>query len=399
MIVFPSVARGEINSPPSKSMAHRALICAMLSDCDVTISNIELSEDIKATLSCLDAFGKKYEISGDTVRIYKGFSDSPSKRFYCNESGSTLRFLMPLSLLDEKESRFYGTEKLLSRPLSVYERIFSENNIVLERHKGSLRLQGRIRPGVFEIDSTVSSQFITGLLFTLPLLEKASKIVLEGNTESRPYIDMTLDMIKRFGVITCMLDEKTILVPGNQHYHLESLCVEGDWSNAAFLDVFNHIGGDVHVKGLSEDSLQGDRIYRSYFSQISEGFCKIDITDCPDLGPVLFALAALKEGAHFTGTRRLRIKESDRCMSMREELSKFGVRCIVKENEFIVRKDRLHSPEKPLWGHNDHRIVMALTTLLSVTGGSIEGTDAVRKSYPTYFENMESLGIRTSRSI
>ena len=195
------------------------------------------------------------------------------------------------------------------------------------------------------------------------------------------------------GVRTCWVDDRTILVPGNQHPKGRSVTVEGDYSNAAFLEVLNLFGGDVQVTGLSPDSLQGDRIYQEYFPRLKEDAPVLDIRDCPDLGPVLFAAAAVRGGGSFTGTERLRIKESDRLACMQKELAKFGIQTEIGDNTFTVLPGTLKAPAERLYGHNDHRIVMALSSLLTLTGGEIEGAEAVRKSWPDYFTVLQNLGI------
>lgn len=400
MKIFPSTANGIITAPPSKSMAHRYLICAALSDGISEIHNIAFSEDIKATLQCIEQLGASAKIENDTVFVNgcgsKILSENfESERFFnCNESGSTLRFFIPLAMLSEKKAVFSGSKVLMTRPLSVYEEICKNQKIKLEHKENELQLQGKLKSGNFEIPGDISSQFITGLLFALPFLNGDSRIILTNSIESKPYINMTLQVQNEFGIKTKWENENTLLILGNQTYKKQNATVEGDYSNAAFLDVFNFLGGNVQVQGLKKDSLQGDKIYQEYFEKLKNGFATLDISDCPDLGPILFVLASANYGGEFTGTKRLKIKESNRGEVMCKELEKFGVKSFQEENRIVIYKEKLFSPKEIILGHNDHRIVMSMVTLLSLVGGEIEGTNAVRKSFPDYFEKIKSLGIK-----
>ena len=236
------------------------------------------------------------------------------------------------------------------------------------------------------------------LLFALPLLEAESVIALRPPVESRSYIELTLAALRLFGIEAAWADEFTLRVPGGQRYLPRETAVEGDFSNAAFLSAFDLMGGDVTVEGLSSESLQGDKVYIKHYSALETGFAEISLADCPDLGPVLFALAAAKQGAHFTATRRLRIKESDRAEAMAAELRKLGADIRVGEDEVWIYPASLHAPAEPLDGHNDHRIIMSLSVLLSQYGGSIRGAEAVRKSYPGFFADIQKLGIEVEQN-
>ena len=426
MKINPSIAKGIMTSPPSKSMAHRNLICAALADGTSIIHNIDFSEDIKATISCLESLGVKIQVtsdddnatstSGTTLTVFGtggNFTAQPHSLF-CNESGSTLRFFIPIAMLSDQEAVFTGSRTLLSRPLSVYEDICAKQGIAFERIEDStekqsykqLKLQGKLQPGNFEIPGNISSQFITGLLFVLPLLSSNSTITLTNSIESRAYIDMTIQTQKSFGVKIEWQNENTLLISGNQHYKPGEQTVEGDFSNAAFFEALNTIGGNVTVQGLNLHSLQGDKVYLTHFEELKKGFVQIDISDCPDLGPILFVVAALHHGGKFTGTKRLKIKESDRGTVMCEEFSKLGIATRQSENEIEISplQDKVTQQEKvsttdtvsqsiTLLGHNDHRIVMALTVLLTKVGGNIKGIEAVRKSLPDFFVRIRKLGI------
>ena len=204
---------------------------------------------------------------------------------------------------------------------------------------------------------------------------------------------MTVKALAAFGVKVTWEDELTLSIRGNQKYTPTDAVVEGDYSGAAFLDALTALGGDVKTLGLSEDSLQGDRVYRRFFPMLLRGTPTVHLGDCPDLGPILFAIAAAKNGGVFSGTRRLRIKESDRAAAMASELRKFGATVTLYDDSVVVFPGSFHAPTEPLLGHNDHRIVMALSVLLSFVGGTIRGAEAIRKSYPTFFHDITKLGI------
>ncbi len=394
--IHPAKAAGTLTAPPSKSMAHRLLICAGLSGGESVVCNLAFSKDVEATIACLRALGAEVRLDGNTAYI-KGTDVRRTlgdvAELPCNECGSTLRFFIPLCLLSGEERRLTGTEYLMNRPLSVYEEIARNQGLRFEKTAASLTVQGRLNSGVYEVAGNISSQFISGLMFALPLLDGDSEIRLIPPVESRPYLDLTLSALRDFGVEIAQCGD-TYYIKGGQHYAPADLTVEGDYSNAAFLEALNIVGGKVTVEGLREDSLQGDSAYKILFENIKQGKSPIDIADCPDLGPVLFAVAAYCGGAEFTGTRRLRIKESDRADAMRQELAKLGVRVTVGENTVTVHGGTLHAPEEPLSGHGDHRIVMALAVLLTVAGGTIDGAESVSKSYPDFFDRLSDLGVK-----
>lgn len=392
--IEPSKARGKIKAPPSKSMAHRMLICAGLSKEKSIVRGIAPSEDMMATMDCMKALGAHISYDGDSAEI-EGIDINKinSALLNCRECGSTLRFFVPIALLFGKKVTFTGSERLFSRPMSVYEKICEEQKIYYSIKENTLEVCGKLRAGEYTVLGNISSQFISGLLFVLPILEGDSKINILPPVESRPYIDMTLQALALFGVQAYFTDDRTIFVKGAQSYIGKDVEVEGDYSNAAFFDALNFVGGDVDVEGLSEDSLQGDRVYKKYFNDLKKGTAKIDLSDCPDLGPVCMALSAALYGAEFIGTKRLLIKESDRCAAMATELAKFGIKSEVRDNSMTVFKSDLKAPTEIVFGHNDHRIVMALSVLLTLTGGEIEGAQAVKKSLPDFFERIKSLGV------
>ena len=394
VLIRPSTARGTVAAPPSKSMAHRLLICAALADGESVVRGVDRSEDILATADCLAALGASLSWEESTVRI-RGFDPRKAGAavLRCRESGSTLRFMIPLCLLSGSSMRLEGSETLLARPLSVYEDLCREQDLILRHENRGLFAKGRLTPGEYAVPGGVSSQFITGLLFALPLLPADSRIRLIPPVESRSYLSLTLQALNDAGVAVSWADENTLIVPGNAVYRPLDTEVEGDYSNAAFFESLNCAGGNVTVTGLRPDSLQGDRVYREFFPRLSAEYAELDLADCPDLAPVLFAAAALCHGAAFTGTRRLRIKESDRGAAMAQEMAKFGVMLTLEENRITVPAAALHAPSVPLDSHNDHRIAMALSLLCTRTGGEIRGAEAVRKSFPDYWDRLQSLGI------
>ena len=394
VLIRPGIARGTVAAPPSKSMAHRLLICAALAEGESIVRGVDRSEDILATADCLSALGASLSWDGSSVRV-RGCD--PRKAgpavLRCRESGSTLRFMIPLCLLSGSAMRLEGSETLLSRPLSVYEDLCRERNLTLRRMDGGLLAEGRLTAGEYTVPGGVSSQFITGLLFALPLLSGDSRITLIPPVESRSYLSLTLQALRDAGVSVSWTDQNTLIVPGNTAYQSQDTEVEGDYSNAAFFEALNCAGGRVTVTGLRKDSLQGDRVYQEFFPQLAAGPAELDLSDCPDLAPVLFSVAALCYGAVFTGTRRLRFKESDRGAAMAEEMAKFGVTLTLEENRIAVPAAALHAPSEALDSHNDHRIAMALSLLCTRTGGEIRGAEAVRKSFPDYWKRLRSLKI------
>lgn len=390
----PSFAKGAVAAPPSKSMGHRMLLCAGLSGGPCTVTGIAPSQDMMATLDCLSAMGVDYDWQEDRVTLRGGdvFSN-PKEVVSCRESGSTLRFFVPLFLLGRQKVTLTGSSRLMERPMGVYQQMCRERTLLYGREGDKLYLRGPLQPGLYQIPGDVSSQFVSGLLFALPLLEAGSVISLIPPVASRPYIEMTRQAQKLFGVESVWTDENTLRVFGGQRYEARDAVVEGDWSNAAFLDGFSLLGGAVTVTGLIEKSLQGDKIYKEYYKMLQNGCPTLDIEQCPDLGPVLMALAAAGQGAILTGTRRLRIKESDRGAAMAAELLKMGVRCVVEDNTITVPGGQLKAPAEVLSGHNDHRVVMALSLLLSRVGGEIREAQAVSKSFPDFFDRIRALGI------
>lgn len=395
-----SIAKGTIKAQPSKSYAHRLLIAGALSKEESVIGNVILSNDIIATINCIKALGKDVIINGDkekTIIIKNNDSfnidDQDEIIFDCLESGSTLRFFIPIALLLNKKVTFKGTEKLISRGIQIYEDICNNQNIKVIKNTNSITFIGKIKPDDFHVQGNISSQFISGLLFALPLLEEDSCITITTPLESKNYVDITIDVLKQSGIIINQKDENSYYVVSSQVYQPINNSVEGDYSNAAFIASLNYLEGDVKIEGLNKESFQGDKKYIELFQQLNNGYTTCDIKNCIDLGPILFCFASLKHGGCFTGVNRLRIKESDRIGDIKEELQKFNIEVIEEEDKVIINNKHIQKPNIILNGKNDHRIVMALSIMLSKFGGEIEGIEAVNKSYPGFFEDLKSLGI------
>jgi 3-phosphoshikimate 1-carboxyvinyltransferase len=285
----------------------------------------------------------------------------------------------------------------MERPLDVYEALCRERGFLFSKDEESLCVCGKLESGVYRVRGDISSQFITGLIFALVYLGGESVVEIIPPLESRSYLELTLSALQAFGAEAQFVGEYSIRIRP-AHLRAFSGRIEGDYSNAAFLDAFNCLGSRVCVEDLNPESRQGDRVYTEYFRRIVNGTPTLDLSDCPDLGPVLFALAALKNGAVFTGTDRLKAKESDRGAAMHEELRKLGGGLVFGENTITVPKQTLQYKGEILEGHNDHRIVMAMSVILTKTGGAIKGAEAIRKSYPNFFGDIIKLGAKAELS-
>ena len=416
--IFKGRAAGEIAAPPSKSAAHRLLACSFLSGEACEISNVDLSQDIKATLGCVRALGGDFSINGDSVafmpsnrfrdRSYVGDRASATGQadagerdgefvLDCLESATTLRLFIPIALVLKPGRKIVmrGSEKLISRGLSAYEELFRINRIDYSKSADSFSFCGSLPDRSVCVDGSLSSQYASGLMLAFCADGRGGTITIKGKPESLPYIRMTADVMSGFGV-DCVLDGNVIIVPALQRLRGVNARVEGDYSNAAFFEALNYLNGEnsVRVTGLAEETFQADASYGRLFPMLRDGAPRICISDCIDLGPILFSLAAALNGAALTGIRRLRIKECDRAECMAMELAKFGSGIELSDNEAVISASALHAPKEILLGHNDHRVVMALAILLTRFGGVIDGTEAVSKSFPSFFEALGRLGIR-----
>ncbi|MCF0104923.1 MAG: 3-phosphoshikimate 1-carboxyvinyltransferase [Eggerthellaceae bacterium] len=389
------IANGEIQVPPSKSMSHRMLICAALAKGKSVLKEISDCEDVKATIECLSGLGVKFEKQDGAIHVEGSYIYEWSSRapLFCRESGSTLRFLVPLALLLENEIIFEGGGSLMQRPMDVYEKLGKEHGFKFVQMGNAIAVKGPLIPGTYEFPGNISSQFVSGLLFALPLLKGDSEIRLTTDVQSLPYIGMTLAVLETFGVQASWKDKQSIKVSGGQNYRAQKLCVEGDASGAAFIDALNLFGGNVMLKGIAPSGLQADAVYPLLYDLLNKNSEEVSLSACPDLGPILFAIAAAKNGATFYNTERLKIKESNRVQCMAAELKKFGVNVQISEDFVHIDSAHFHLSREILHGYNDHRIVMALSVLLTLTGGEIDDAQAVSKSYPKFFYDLKELGI------
>ena len=411
----PARIGGTVSAPPSKSMAHRAVLCSALAKGTSHIENLEFSKDISATLAAAGQLCARVE-SGPADVLVEGLGHfrpvfGPVD---CCESGSTLRFLIPLASLTGQSITFVGRGRLMERPQSVYETLYREQNLHFEQANGQLTVAGSLRSGEYTLAGNVSSQFISGLLFTLPLLAGDSTLHLIPPVESRSYIEMTRAAQAAFGVTSHWLDDTTLCIPGGQQYHPCDYIVEGDYSQAAFLAVLGAVKGGITLTGLAAETLQGDAAILDILRRCGAKFTRteaglvfeqaplhgvdIDLADCPDLGPVLMVLGLLCEGTTvIRNAERLRIKESDRIAAMEAELRACGGVLSSEGGTITVQgcKPRLHAPEAPLSGHNDHRVVMSLTVLALAADIplAINEAEAVQKSWPHFFDALKPLGV------
>ena len=393
--ILPSKTSGEVSAPPSKSFAHRYLIGSVLSRGKCVIKNIADSDDISATLSCIEQLGGSVTKDGNIVTVIPtNEKQIENAVFDCKESGSTLRFFIPVVLATgAKNCTFSGSERLLARGIKEYEKLFENSDVTIKSDEKSIEISGTLSAGNYEISGEVSSQYTTGMLFALSRLTGKSTLKTTGNAESRAYVDMTIKVLKDFGADIAEPEKNFFEINGKGRLSPGEFTVEGDWSNAAFLIALSRLLGTISVSGLNENSVQGDRFSSVAFDALDGENAEIDLKDCPDLAPILFAYAAYKNGGKFINTRRLRVKESDRANVMAEELKKFGANVKVYENSVEIEKTQLKPPIVPLCGHNDHRIVMALSVLAAVFGAEIDGAEAVNKSYPDFFRVIKKAGV------
>lgn len=393
--ILPSKTSGEVSAPPSKSFAHRYLIGSVLSRGKCVIKSIADSDDISATLACIEQLGGSVTKDGNIVTVIPtNEKQIENAVFDCKESGSTLRFFIPVVLATgAKNCTFLGSERLLARGIKEYEKLFENSDVKINSDEKSIEVNGTLSAGNYEISGEVSSQYTTGMLFALSVLDGKSTLKITGNAESRAYVDMTIKVLKDFGADIAEPEKNFFEINGKGRLSPGEFTVEGDWSNAAFLIALSRLAGTISVSGLNENSVQGDRFSSVAFDALDGENAEIDLKDCPDLAPILFAYAAYKNGGRFINTRRLRVKESDRANVMAEELKKFGANVKVYENSVEIEKTQLKPPIVPLCGHNDHRIVMALSVLAAVFGAEIDGAEAVNKSYPDFFRVIKKAGV------
>ena len=381
LTIMPALLSGTVTPPASKSQAHRYLIAAALAGEGSVIENLADSQDIQATRWCM----KTMMTSGRRIA-----------EFNCLESGSTLRFLIPIALALRGGGRFTGHGRLMERPQQPYFDLFDEKGIRYELKNGFLTVEGQLTPGAFRLPGNVSSQFVTGLLYALPLLAGDSRIVLTTDLESRSYVDMTLEALSAFGVTAAWEDSRTLAVPGGQSYIPATVRVEGDWSQAAFWFAAISLGSRLEIEGLQQLSAQGDRVIRDHFVRLTPpGDVDIDLSGCPDLAPPLAAMAVLRRGdTRLLNAGRLRLKESDRLTSITAALGALGASIEEQPDSLIV-----HGVETLAGGctvdcWNDHRIAMmtAIAATRCEKPVALLGAECVAKSYPDFWRDYQMLG-------
>ncbi len=397
--ISPSKLSGTVEIPASKSYAHRALICAALADGNSVISGVTMSKDIEATIGAMTALGADFTVNNDSSIVVRGVNRSVSTaEIDCNESGSTLRFIIPVAAALGTKSEFFGRGRLPERPIDIYIRELSKNGIIFDYNNTMpFSIDGKLNSGVYEIEGDVSSQFITGLLFALPLLEGDSVIKLTSKLESKPYADITIECLKRFGIEVTEIDSAYI-IKGGQKYHPCDLKVEGDYSQAAFFCVANALGSDVALKNLISDSAQGDKEIISIIENMNcndelKSF-NADCSDIPDLVPILTVLGCFgTETSVIYNAKRLKIKESNRLEAISVTLNMLGGNVKVTDDGLIIEPIKIfHGGVVDSFG--DHRIVMSAAIAATKCDGDIiiKGAEAVEKSYPDFFRDYTSLG-------
>jgi len=405
--IQPTQLKGNITPPPSKSQAHRVVIAAALAGGVSTLSNVAPSQDIQATLGCMATMGTGVEPMEETVVRIHGLGRFVAQkmdhllRFDCGESGSTLRFLVPVALAVAGGGAFAGRGRLMERPQKPYFDLFDEKGVFYEQRDGALTVKGTLKPGRYELPGNVSSQFITGLLYALPLLNGDSEILLTTPLESEGYVDMTLEALGLYG-INVRRQENRFAVPGRQQYQSRDVRIEADWSQAAFWYAARALGSEVSVAGLNKESAQGDRVIAQQFEQLTvPGDVALDVSQCPDLVPALAAMAAVRQGrTYITNAARLRIKESDRLAAVADVLGRLGADVTEQADGLtLVGRDSLTGGVS-VDSHPDHRIVMmaAVAATCCHRPITVVGAHCVAKSYPDFWKDYEKLGGRIVRS-
>jgi 3-phosphoshikimate 1-carboxyvinyltransferase len=395
--ITPQYLRGTITPPPSKSQAHRVIIAAALGAGESQIRRIAPSQDITATLGCMAALGAQVRWQDDhTLYIVGTSGGAAGPEMDCGESGSTLRFLMPVALALSGGGTFRGHGRLMQRPQTPYFEIFQEKGIAYSQDGDLLTLSGTLTPGTYNLPGDVSSQFITGLLYALPLLPGDSEIRLTTALQSAGYVDMTLDALEQFGV-KIIPTETGYLVPGNQQYQAKDAAVEPDYSQAAFFCAARSLGSSLEIAGMNPNSCQGDKIILDYSKQLEgPGTVTLDVGGCPDLVPALAAQAALRNGevTRIVNAGRLRIKESDRLASVTQVLNALGAEIHEEPEGLTIFGKNTLSGGVTVDSWNDHRIAMmtAVAATRCQRPVTLTGAQAVNKSYPTFWQDYAALG-------
>ncbi len=377
LVITPKPLKGAVTPPPSKSLAHRALLAAFLAGETDPLPDLPDSQDILATRQCLAALRE----------------GSPMD---CRESGSTLRFLIPVSLALRHKGVFTGRGRLMERPQTPYFDIFKEKNIAYTQENGVLTVKGALPPGDYRLPGGVSSQFVTGLLFALPLVEGDSELILTSPLESRGYVDLTLDVLEQFGISLENQNYERFLLSGQQRYRPCAYSVEADWSQAAFWYAANFVGCQVTLEGLNFDSAQGDKQAAAlYWPMARPGDLDIDLAHIPDLAPPLAAMAAVRRGVtRFVHAGRLRLKESDRIAAITDALNALGAQAEETPDGFVVHGLPRLEGGGTVDCRNDHRIAMMAGVLACCAQrpSTLLGAECVEKSYPQFWAEFARLG-------
>ena len=397
--ITPTPLCGTVTPPPSKSQAHRLIIGAALSAGESVISGVDLSQDIAATLSCMEALGAQTSWADKTTVHIRGMEKghgTGSPVLQCGESGSTLRFLIPIALAVSGGGTFHGRGRLMQRPQTPYFEIFREKHIAFFQKDDTLTVNGTLPAGRYSLPGDVSSQFVTGLMYALPLCAGDSEIVLTTPLESAGYIDMTLDALKTFG-ITVLPTQTGWHVPGGQSYAPARATVEADYSQAAFFCAAKGMGSPLEIVGMNPDSRQGDRIILSYEALLdAPGPVTLDVRACPDLVPALAVRAALRAGevTKIVNAARLRIKESDRLASVTSVLTALGADVREEPEGLTIYGKQALSGGVTVDAWNDHRIAMmaAIAATRCLAPITITGAQCVNKSYPGFWRDYAALG-------
>ena len=398
--ITPKKFSGAVTPPPSKSQAHRLLIAAALAEGTSTLHNIARSQDIEATLRCVTALGGSWtEASPGTLTVTgiggRRFSGGELPRLDCGESGSTLRFFIPIALAVAGGGIFTGHGRLMERPQGPYFQLFDKKGIFYEQKDGVLTVRGALTPGEYVLPGNVSSQFFTGLLFALPLLDGVSAVVSSTEIESQAYITMTLEAMRQAGVPVAERPGLRSFEVLHAAYHPFAATVEADWSQAAFWYAANFLDSRVEIRDLNPDSGQGDKVVSEFYWQLARpGDAEIDVSGCPELLPPLAVMAAVRSGTtRFVNAARLRIKESDRLSTITAAMTALGAE-VHEEPDRLIIVGKPSLPGGTVDCANDHRIaMMAAIAATGCTGPvTVLGAECVQKSYPDFWEVYKTLG-------
>ena len=397
--ITPRRLSGVVTPPPSKSLAHRWILAAALAAGTSVVKNVAFSEDIEATLRCMEALGASWETREDRLQIAgiggerRPFGDLP--QFDCGESGSTLRFLIPIALAVDQGGVFTGRGRLMERPQQPYFDLFDRRGISYALEGGALTVRGSLSPGEYRLRGDVSSQFFTGLLMALPLLEGPSVVISTTKLESASYTSMTMGVLARCGVHVRWSPALNGFGVEPGIYSPFEETVEADWSQAAFWYAAISLGSNLRLRGLKGQSAQGDAAVVGHYQKLAlTGEVKINLSDCPDLLPPLAVMAAVRRGTtRFTHAARLRLKESDRLATVARMLKALGG-AVSEEEDGLTVYGVSTLPGGVVDGANDHRIVMAAAIAATRCQGPavIRGAEAVKKSYPNFWRDYENLG-------